>query len=63
MNDKSLYKTVATAVRVEYEKSSDDLFLVFKITDKNLKKKIKEDWTQDIDLKLIGKDLIELTDD
>ncbi len=52
------YKTVAEAVRVEYIKEADKVFLVFEIVDEAFKKKIKEDWTQDIDLEIIGRTLV-----
>ena len=32
--------------------------LVFEVLDERLKQEIKKDWTQDIELKLIGKNLI-----
>lgn len=50
--------TVATAVRVEYNSDSDEVYLVFLIVDENFKSCIKKDWTQDIDLELINKNLV-----
>jgi len=51
--------TVATAVRVEYIKDSDDVYLVFQIVDEDFKKRIKQDWVgSDIELKLIDRKLI-----
>ena len=41
------YKTVAEAVRVEYIKEADKVFLVFEIVDEAFKKKIKEDFEID----------------
>jgi hypothetical protein len=52
-------KIVATAIRVEVNQETDDYFLVFQKTEPQLKKRIKEDWMQDIDLLLIGKNLVE----
>ena len=49
---------VATAVRVEYNSDSDEVYLVFLIVDQDFKKRIKKDWTQDIDLELINKNLV-----
>jgi len=43
------YKTVAKAVRVEKD-SKDNLYLVFEIIDEDLKKRIINDWTSDIEL-------------
>jgi len=59
MNEKDRYHVVAEAVRVEYIQSDGKLFLVFEITDEKFKKKIKDDWTQEIDLKIIDKKLAE----
>jgi len=51
-------QTVAKAIRVEHDPDSDDLFLVFEIVDDDFKRRIKRDWTDDIELKLIGKNLV-----
>ena len=50
-------QTVAVAVRIEHNPDNDELFLVFQIVDEDFKSRIKKDWTQDIDLQLIGKSL------
>lgn len=63
MKEKDRYREVAEAVRVEYNKHNDDVFLVFKITDERFKKRIKDDWTQDIDLKIIDKGLYTFKED
>ena len=63
MNKKDAYKSVATAVRVEHEENTDTVYLVFKIIDDKFKAKIKGNWTQDIDLKLVNKKLCEFEDD
>jgi hypothetical protein len=55
---RSLYHTVATAVRIEHIPETDRVFLVFEIVDEQFKQKIKADWTQDIDLELKGKELV-----
>jgi len=48
---------VAKAVRIEHNPDSDAVYLVFEITDEDFKLRIKRNWTDDIDLKVIGKDL------
>lgn len=63
MNEKDAYKPVAIAVRLEHEEDTDTVYLVFKITDDKFKARIKKDWTQDIDLKLVNKRLCEFEDD
>lgn len=52
-------QTVANAVRVEINTKTDEVYIVFQIIDEDFKKRIKENWNQDIDLKLIGKALVE----
>jgi len=58
MNKKSQNQTVAKAIRVEHNPDSDSVYLVFEITDEDFKKRIKHDWTEDIELKVVGKDLV-----
>ena len=45
---------VATAVRLEHDPETDTFYLVFKIIDEKFRNKIKNEWTQDIDLKVIN---------
>ena len=45
---------VAIAVRLEHDPQTDTFYLVFEITDEKFRNKIKNDWTQDIDLKIIN---------
>jgi hypothetical protein len=58
MNKSALYKVVAEAVRIEYEEKSGAVYLVFEITDEDFKKRIKTDWTADIEVELEDKKLI-----
>jgi hypothetical protein len=58
MDKSALYKTVAEAVRIEYEEKSGAVYLVFEITDEDFKKRIKADWTVDIELELEDKKLL-----
>lgn len=57
-NKSALYHTVAEAVRIEYDEKSGAVYLVFELTDEDFKKRIKEDWTADIELELDDKKLI-----
>jgi len=52
------FHIVAEAVRVEYIKDTDEVYLVFEIVDEDFKKSIKKDWTKDIELKIIDRKLI-----
>jgi len=50
---KQYEQIIGEAKRMEYNDSTGQLFLVFEILDNKMKQKIKEDWTQDIEFKLI----------
>lgn len=54
MND----QTVANAVRIEYDNDNDTLYIVFEVTDEELKHTIRNEWEKDMPLQLIGKKLI-----
>lgn len=58
INNSALYHTVAEAVRIEFDEKSGAVYLVFELIDEDFKKRIKEDWIQDIDLELEDKKLI-----
>lgn len=59
MNHKALNHTIAKVVRVEHDPETDKIYLVFQIVDEGFKRRVKKDWMQDIDVKLIGKNLVE----
>lgn len=52
-------KIVGEAVRVEYTEKEGRLFLVFEIKDEKYKQYIKKNWTNDIEFKIIDKNLVE----
>ena len=52
--------TVARGVRMEVDKLNGDLYLVFKVIDESFKQRIRDNWNDDVELKLLGRDLIEL---
>ena len=52
------YQTIAKAIRVEKNVETDEVYLVFEVIDENFKRRIKEEWESDIELKLIGRNLI-----
>lgn len=52
------FKVVARAVRTELESKSDRFFIVFEIIDEEFKSKIKKNWDDDIELKILDKTLI-----
>lgn len=49
---------VGTAVRIEWEEKTGKLFLVFEIIDEKQKQEIKKTWTQDIEFRLVDKNLV-----
>ena len=55
---KSSIQVVAEAIRIEINSAKDEVFLVFEITDPDFKKYVKENWSKDLELKLLGKQLI-----
>lgn len=55
---KSYEDILAEVIRIEYNNQTGDLFLVFKVLNEKLKKQIKENWTKDIEFKLIDKTLV-----
>ncbi len=63
MNEKDSYQEVAKAVRVEYGRHNDEVYIVFKIMDEKFKKRIKDDWNADVDLKIIDKKLYTFKED
>jgi len=52
------YQVVARAIRVEKNIDTDELYLVFEVVDEDFKKQIKLNWLDDIELKVVGKNLI-----
>ena len=53
MRERDKYQVVAEAVRLEHDPKTDTFYLVFQITDEKFRNKIKKDWTQDIDLRVV----------
>lgn len=50
---------VANGVRLELDDNNGDVYIVFKIIDPVFKKKIRESWLDDIELKVINKSLVQ----
>lgn len=51
-------EVVGEAIRIEYEEKSGKLCLVFEITNEKYKQEIKKNWTQDIEYRIIDKNLV-----
>lgn len=54
---------MAKVVRIEKELSTGTLYLVFEVIDESFKKDIEKDWLSDIDLKLVGRELVKKTEE
>lgn len=52
------YDIIGEATRIEYENSSNRLFIVFEIKNEKHKKFIRENWAKDIFFRIIDKFLI-----
>ena len=47
---------------MEIDPNTEDLYLVFKVIDVSFKKRIRESWSRDVELQILGKDLVEITE-
>ena len=54
------YDTVARAIRMEIDPITGDLYLVFKVIDESFKQRVRDNWMDDVELKLLGRALIEI---
>lgn len=55
---KNYEEVVAEASRIEFDEKTGRLFIVFEVKNEKFKQDIKKNWYQDIEYKLIGKELI-----
>ena len=51
--------TVARAMRMELDPNTGDVYLVFKVIDEDFKQRVRENWQDDFELEVKGKDLLE----
>jgi hypothetical protein len=51
-------QTVAEAIRVEFDKTTGKMYIVFEIKDEQYKNYIKKNWTHNIEFKMIDKFLV-----
>ncbi len=51
-------KIIGVASRIELEEKSGKLFLVFEITDEKQKQEIKKTWVDDIEYRIVDKNLV-----
>lgn len=57
MSKFEITEPVAKAIRIDYNKSENKIFLVFEITNEKFRQEILKDWTQDIELVIKDKKL------
>ena len=50
-------KTIAEGIRVEIDEDKDDVYIVFKVIDESFKQKVRDNWLEDVELKLVNKKL------
>lgn len=55
---KNYEKIIAEAVRIEFEQQTGDLYIVFKVLDGKSKEDIKNNWSKDIEYRLIDRSLV-----
>jgi predicted house-cleaning noncanonical NTP pyrophosphatase (MazG superfamily) len=55
---KNYEKKIAEAIRLEYEEKTGRLFIVFEVTDEQYKRDIKKNWVEDIEYRIIDKNLV-----
>jgi hypothetical protein len=53
------YDTVARGIRMDIDPNTGDLYLVFKVIDEDFKQRVRENWGADVELKILGRDLVE----
>jgi hypothetical protein len=53
------HDTVARAIRMEIDPLTGELYLVFKVIDENFKQRVRDNWGQDVELKILGRELVE----
>ena len=53
------FDTVARAIRMEVDPNTGDLYLVFKVVDEGFKQRVRENWSRDVQLTIMGRDLVE----
>ncbi len=51
----STYKSVATALRLEFEENSNRTYIIFEVTDEEFRQKIMRDFSQDMELLIRNK--------
>jgi hypothetical protein len=53
-----LDEVVAEASRIEVDEKTGRMFLVFEVKSEKYKKQIKQNWTDDVEYRLIGTELV-----
>lgn len=51
-------QVIAEAKRIEIDEHSGKLFIVFEVVSERMKQRLKTEWVNDIEFRMIGKELI-----
>lgn len=51
-------QVIAEAKRIEIDEHSGKLFIVFEVVSERMKQRLKTEWVNDIESRMIGKELI-----
>jgi hypothetical protein len=57
-NSSNNLDTIAICKRIEVDSGNGDLYIVFKIVNERFKQEVRDNWTDDIELFILGKGLI-----
>lgn len=57
-NSSNNLDTIAICKRIEVDPGNGDLYIVFKIINERFKQEVREDWSRDIELYILGKGLV-----
>lgn len=57
---KNYEEIIAEATRIEYIQENGKLFIVFEVTNEKFKQDIKKNWTQNIEYRIIDKNLVKI---
>jgi hypothetical protein len=57
-NSSNNLDTIAICKRIEVDPGNGDLYIVFKIINERFKQEVRECWTDDIELYILGKGLV-----
>jgi len=57
------YEEIAEAIRIEHDEKADDLLIVFRVTNAKYKQIVKQNWTKDMEFRIVNKKLVVFKDE